>query len=602
MAQRSLSVRGLAGMAFISLLSFSTFVIAGDVNPQASPPAEHLVQEALHREVFGLQRDRERLLLAALEQNPDYGPAHWHQGFVKFRGNWTSVDSIPQLVAEFPAIEQYRRQREKCADDLNGNLEMANWCRKHHLASQERAHLNRMLDFAPDHPSARTRLGYRLRNGQWKTDASVREENERAEARRVGLVRWRGKVERLRSGLRSRDEEKRARAEAGVRAIKDPSAIAALEAVFSDTEGGMLLVVDTVAQFRGDEAVETLVRHAVLSGWDSVRHAAARALGQRELESYVPSMLTAMYTPVTSQTAIVPTGNNRFVYRHAFVREGQDQQQELILNTQVRRVARPGGNGRETLLRALVGTMQTYVARERSVELQNQRAGMQNQRISAALNVATGQQLDAKPESWWDWWNQEQDIEIRGQKQSRQIQRNTQVTLADRVPPSNLDGGIQRTGSGRPQSGECFAAGTPVWTAAGLVPIERVRIGDLALSQDPKTGELAYKPVLRTTVRSAEKLHKIHVGSESFETSGGHLFWVSGNGWTRSRQLDTGMNLHSLTGSVPILEIGEGCKAETFNLVVEDFHTYFVGVSRVLSHDVTIRESVETVVPGLVGP
>ena len=38
---------------------------------------------------------------------------------------------------------------------------------------------------------------------------------------------------------------------------------------------------------------------------------------------------------------------------------------------------------------------------------------------------------------------------------------------------------------------------------------------------------------------------------------------------------------------------------ETYNLVVADFHTYFVGYRKVLSHDNSMRMPTRAVVPGL---
>ena len=39
----------------------------------------------------------------------------------------------------------------------------------------------------------------------------------------------------------------------------------------------------------------------------------------------------------------------------------------------------------------------------------------------------------------------------------------------------------------------------------------------------------------------------------------------------------------------------------TYNLIVADFHTYFVGEGKILSHDNTIREPTVALVPGLKG-
>ena len=52
-------------------------------------------------------------------------------------------------------------------------------------------------------------------------------------------------------------------------------------------------------------------------------------------------------------------------------------------------------------------------------------------------------------------------------------------------------------------------AGTPVWTNGGFVAVEKIRTGDMVLAQNPETGELAYKPVLRTTTRAAAPLVRI---------------------------------------------------------------------------------------------
>src|SRR5262245_52523884 len=48
----------------------------------AVSPAE-LVNEALHREIYGLAHERNRLLSDAQRNDPNFGPARWHQGFVQ---------------------------------------------------------------------------------------------------------------------------------------------------------------------------------------------------------------------------------------------------------------------------------------------------------------------------------------------------------------------------------------------------------------------------------------------------------------------------------------------------------------------------------------
>jgi hypothetical protein len=59
------------------------------------------------------------------------------------------------------------------------------------------------------------------------------------------------------------------------------------------------------------------------------------------------------------------------------------------------------------------------------------------------------------------------------------------------------------------------------------------------------------------------------------------------------------MQLHCLKKLLPVNSVEEGSHAETYNLVVDDFHTYFVGEEFVLSHDVTNRQPTAAVIPGL---
>ena len=150
MTQRCLRIRRwvasvLLGFIWSAGLTVHSFADDSDLRTAAGPA--QLVEEALHREVYGLQSDRDHLLVSALQRNPDYAPARWHQGFVSYRGNWKRAADIPQLLSKNAAFVEYGQRRLEFADDLDGNLSMANWCRRYHLTAQERAHLSRVLDF-----------------------------------------------------------------------------------------------------------------------------------------------------------------------------------------------------------------------------------------------------------------------------------------------------------------------------------------------------------------------------------------------------------------------------------------------------------------------
>ncbi|MDA1050734.1 MAG: polymorphic toxin-type HINT domain-containing protein [Planctomycetota bacterium] len=594
MSRHSFSTVALPFVVLIASLGF----VDAEVAARDRESAKQLVAEALHREIYGLQSDRDRLLAEAVAADPDYAPARWHQGFLRVGDDWSHVYDAPRIIGTSSKLAAYRKLRDELGDTVEDHLRLADWCRDRRMPDQGRAHLTRVLDLDPNHADARQRLGFRLSNGQWTQVAEVQRLNERQASRQEAFEDWREKMLDLRRDLSQLNLDKRNSAAERIRAITSADAVPALEEILSPhSQVAAKLVLEAIAQMPEQEAVESLIRHAVFSPWPEVRDEASLLLKTRPYESFVPLLLSEMYTPVESRTAVAPA-NGRLVYQHAFAREGQDQQQVLILNSVYRRRVIPGADGRETLSRAFADSFAMAARLQQSAQQQNATTRLLNERIARVLNLATQQNLPAVPQSWWQWWNQQNDVVLQGQKQTQQQQLTRQVVMLDQAPPQFVSDGFQGAVSPRQQGGECFAAGTSVWTASGRMPIEAIRVGDVVLSQDIETGELGYKPVLRTTIRPMERLMKIRVGNETFETSGGHLFWVSGQGWEKARELESGQSLHAIEGAVPVMAIESGTDAQTYNLVVADFNTYVVGTGKILSHDVTNRRPTRTVVPG----
>jgi hypothetical protein len=177
---------------------------------------------------------------------------------------------------------------------------------------------------------------------------------------------------------------------------------------------------------------------------------------------------------------------------------------------------------------------------------------------------------------WWHWWADHIDAYYPADK----IDYHT-ITLPIRTS-------------------SCFVAGTPVWTATGPVAIDLLEAGDTVLAQNIETGELIFKPVLATTVRPATNLLTIRTGQHAITATRGHPFWVTGKGWRMTKELSVGDRVRTPTGSVTIDDIQEAKVEETYNLVVADFNTYFVGDNRLLVHDNTLRQPTQAVLPGLI--
>jgi hypothetical protein len=222
--------------------------------------------------------------------------------------------------------------------------------------------------------------------------------------------------------------------------------------------------------------------------------------------------------------------------------------------------------------------------RQLSVAVQdaNEQASQWNERIFAALCIATESENEPTPTAWWDWWRKYNEL---GEYDKKPL-----ITHAD-----------VRYDVRRSFGPSCFMPGTIVWTETGPAPIESVQIGDRVLAQDLETGELAYKLVLGTTIRPPSEILRVRTENHEVHATLGHPFWVVGEGWRMTKQLVPGDRLYGLSGTVTIDAIEPGPQWQAHNLIVEGFATYFVGEHQLLVHDNTLRVPTKALVPGLLG-
>ncbi len=139
---------------------------------------------------------------------------------------------------------------------------------------------------------------------------------------------------------------------------------------------------------------------------------------------------------------------------------------------------------------------------------------------------------------------------------------------------------------------QCFVAGTPVKTAEGQKPIEKLHEGDLVWSRDEITGDVRLQPVLQTFVTPSQPLVELSATTrqgttEHLRVTPGHRFWVEGRGWKAAESLAAGDSMMSSDGAALVLGSASSLaeRATVYNLEVEDFHTYFVGESAIWVHN-----------------
>ncbi len=594
--------------------------------------ARELVNEALSREVYGMSGERDELLKKAADQVSDYAPAMWQRGYLRHKSEWIKADNFDPFKND-SRVATYRRIRGDHEQTAESQMELANWCGSRGLTDQERAHLTQVVELQPNHAEARGRLGFRWIDDAWVHVNDVEATIRTLQSDRQHLAKWSPTVQQILKSLKVESQSKRQHAREQLSRITDPGAVLALENILSsESESIAMLVLATLENIPTAAATMSLARHAVFAPWPRVRERAGELLCDRTKDEFVPALLAEMYSPIQTRMELYRGPGGRMVYRHSFAREGQSEKQMLVLETAYRRVAQPGGDRNESLGRALTSAQLNASEAEWNVATENLRSDELNQRIAKVLSTVSRETLPYSPEYWWSWWTDYNELFVPGPKPTRTIEQRREVAIVDQVQPRQEDettsdgptnsatGGtrgnigsvsadqLPRWGAGRGSefngfrmnAYDCLVAGTTVWTSTGPVPIEQVQIGDVVLSKNIESGELAYQPVLGKTVRPECDLLKILIGEETVEASGGHPFWISGEGWIKARDLRPGMQLHSVDGSLPVRSVELSRKEKTYNLIVADFHTYFVGDMRILSHDNTIRALTECVVPGMI--
>ncbi|MBR7779250.1 polymorphic toxin-type HINT domain-containing protein [Undibacterium rugosum] len=102
----------------------------------------------------------------------------------------------------------------------------------------------------------------------------------------------------------------------------------------------------------------------------------------------------------------------------------------------------------------------------------------------------------------------------------------------------------------------CFAAGTLVHTKEGLVPIEKIKVGDWVLSKPENGGEQAYKRVLKTFVHEPTTVMEVYgkiPGTQNRSvrviSTLNHPFWLVGKGWTAANNFPLRSQFELVDGS-----------------------------------------------------
>lgn len=590
---------------------------------------------------------REQLLANPPDDSEVQSLANALKGQMKdAHGQWVSIDETIKDVSHANRVTEYESRRDSMDDTAADHWQLSRWCRGQHMPGRARAHALRVVELQRDHVAAHRYLGNVQVGDAWVlAEEAVQQEKQLRETER-NLKAYSPKIHAIAESFKLNDSGVLKKARKQLTRIDTPDAIdAVLLEASNGTDEFAVAAVEWLQDREEADAAVALARLAVFDQRRGLRDLATQSLKKFDPALFVPTMLDWCQGTIESTHSLVfNEGDRSYQVVRQYRREDAEGVKVLDSVTQV--FAVQGGQavgGGVIASRDAVESLHTESARDASVVRSEAERFNERSRFLQSRTAAVIGQLDSSfsgeqsAESIRDWW-----FAYRGYGDTgippveRRLVRNVAYRAVGNSAPigsspirvralSNRSGS-QKGDSSEPQepqekqtwaqkkaasvpqatigvyvrpAADCLVAGTLVWTDRGMRPVESLRLGDQVLSCDVQTGALSYQSVLRQTVREPEPLTKIQLGSDEIVASKGHPFWVVGRGWTTTEQLVPGDALHGADGVAVIDSLTPANTDKTYNLVVEQTHSYFVGKSRILSHDAEVERPDGIAMPGV---
>lgn len=552
----------------------------------------------------------------------------WQSGDLKIGKEWRSVTEIDEATAD-ESLREYLKLRGDENLDIDRHRTMARWCESKGLSQRARSHWFGVLDTDPSDSEARKGLGFVFVFNRWVSSQEIANATATSKSIHEALKRWMPRVKDWSAAIEGSDNKKRLKAIEQLRELTTPEAIVALDvAVGQVSPITAKHFINAIGKFQTREASLSLAGIAIANTSTDVGTAAVESLKKYPLECYVPDLLDLMCTEFELKNQLVTRSNGELVLQLVQMRELRDKYQ----SAQVDKLMMVGNTGKQAVSNGLaverIGRrlvqIQTVKSTKNGVKNEvaasiaaeeakrnaedaqadvvkaNESVRMLQSNIATVLRGTTGAKLDDSPKAWWDWWDRYEESYIAGEKyveSSYSEDRSSLVYDTRRAEATSYSPPVV------PRRHECLVFGTLIQTEGGLKPIESIRVGDMVVTQNIQSGELRMKPVLRTTLRPVAVTQDIQLASgEKIRATLGHPWWVIGQGWVKTKDLKKGMALRTPANFTSIDDITDREAIETFNLVIDDDHTYFVGQSRVLAWDASELIPTFQRVPGLPAP
>ncbi len=261
------------------------------------------VKLALWCEAHGMSAERMKHLAAAVAQDPAHAIARGLMGLVARGGKWERPEDVTREVNDDPRLkalrDEYFQRRARTPDKADDQFKLAQWCDENGLKEEAIAHYRAVIRLDPKREMAWHRLGFKKVKGRWVKPEWQNAAKKEFEEQHRANKHWKPVLERIRSGLESKDRERRERAEAEAFQVTDPRAVPMVWSVFVPRGvSGQVIAVRLLGQIDAPGASRALAMLAISGKSGEVRGQAAQILRQRDPRDFAPILVAMIRDPI----------------------------------------------------------------------------------------------------------------------------------------------------------------------------------------------------------------------------------------------------------------------------------------------------------------
>lgn len=307
-----MSLVALVGAVVVSLASLDDpaprgrdDIRAGYEKARAETPrdAASQVKLALWCESHGLMKEKARHLAMAALADPGYTLARSLMGLVRDGDAWRPAEEVARRAGDDPArvalLADYRARREAMKDAANDHGKLAQWCESKGLADEAQAHWRAVVRLDPTRDLAWKKLGCKKVDGEWFTDAQLRDLKADREAQKAADQRWEKRLAAWKADLRSKDADRRAAADRELADVADHRAVPTiLRAFLFGKDADPARAVQLLGQIDAPSSSRALAWIAVAHNDAVVRARSAEALRFRDAREFAGLLVPLLQDPI----------------------------------------------------------------------------------------------------------------------------------------------------------------------------------------------------------------------------------------------------------------------------------------------------------------